>query len=222
MQPDDEGTTIVNNAVVTGRPAVTCRRSQADWARSVPGTVPGEDKYCEHGCSQCFIDQARPQHRPSPRNSLADGADRRRWLRSSDVRPSSCDKHYRRWKRHGDPGREPYRSTGRSWQISFGDTAYTPDEQGELTMYGRSAKSWSRLARSGAGPDSTPPRRRRATDLHHPALRTARRVPPEDPIRHEEVPPVEASSPSTGSHPKIPDHDPLSPLVQPQASCSSR
>jgi predicted transcriptional regulator len=29
---------------------------------------------------------------------------------------------------------KPYRSTGLSWQISFGDTAYIPDEGGELTM----------------------------------------------------------------------------------------
>jgi DNA-binding transcriptional ArsR family regulator len=29
---------------------------------------------------------------------------------------------------------KPYRSTGLSWQISFGDTAYVPDEQGELIM----------------------------------------------------------------------------------------
>jgi predicted transcriptional regulator len=29
---------------------------------------------------------------------------------------------------------KPYRSTGRSWQISFGDNAYIPDEEGELTM----------------------------------------------------------------------------------------
>lgn len=29
---------------------------------------------------------------------------------------------------------KPYRSTGRSWHISFGDNAYIPHEQGELTM----------------------------------------------------------------------------------------
>ena len=29
---------------------------------------------------------------------------------------------------------KPYRSTGLSWQISFGDAAYEPDEEGELTM----------------------------------------------------------------------------------------
>ncbi len=29
---------------------------------------------------------------------------------------------------------KPYRSTGLSWEISFGDVAYQPDEEGELTM----------------------------------------------------------------------------------------
>ena len=29
---------------------------------------------------------------------------------------------------------KPYRSTGLSWQISFGDSAYEPDDEGELTM----------------------------------------------------------------------------------------
>jgi DNA-binding transcriptional ArsR family regulator len=29
---------------------------------------------------------------------------------------------------------KPYRSTGLSWQISFGDTAYDPDDEGQLAM----------------------------------------------------------------------------------------